>query len=160
MIITVSRMYGSGGRDLAAGVARQLGWSLHDSAMIDEVAARLGVSVSEISAREERVPSLAERISGAMTLSAPESALPVADASMVELPEERLVAVTQSVIEEAVKQGNAVFVGRGARFLLGERRDALHVFCYAPMAALVEYAVKHRGVNPATAEHDAVMLSD
>jgi len=154
MIITVSRLFGCGGRDVAANVARQLGWSLLDSAMVDEVAARLGVSVSEISSREERVPSLAERISGAMRLSAPESALPTADASMTDLPEERLVAVTQSVIEEAVQQGNAVFVGRGARFLLGERTDALHVFCYAAFPSLVGYAVKHRGINPATAEHE------
>ena len=154
MIITVSRMYGCGGRDVAANVARQLGWSLLDSAMVDEVAARLGVSVSEISSREERVPSLAERISGAMTLSAPESVLPVMDISMVELPEDRLVAVQREVIEEAVSQGNAVLVGRGARFLLGERSDALHVFCYAAFPSLIEFAVKHRGVNPAAADHE------
>src|SRR6185503_2020388 len=98
-------MYGCGGRDVAANVARQLGWSLLDSAMVDEVAARLGVSLSEVSSREEKVPSLVERISGALTLSAPESALPVADISMVELPEERLVAVQRSVIEESISQG-------------------------------------------------------
>jgi cytidylate kinase len=147
-------MFGSGGRDVASNVARQLGWTLRDSAMADEVAARLGVSVSEISSREEKVPSLAERISGAMRLSSPESALPMADNSLVELPEERLVSVTQSVIEEAAQQGNVVFVGRGARFLLRDRDDALHIFCYAPMASLIEYAVKHRGVNPAGAEQE------
>lgn len=154
MIITVSRMFGSGGRDVAANVARQLGWSLLDNAVVDEVAARLGVSVSEITSRDERVPSLAERIAASMTLSAPESALPVADVSLLELPEERLVAVTQRVIEEAVLEGNAVLVGRGAQCMLAERADALHVFCYAPTAALVEYAIKHRGANPATAEHE------
>ena len=154
MIITVSRMYGSGGSDVAARVARQLGWSLLDNAVVDEVAERLGVSVSEISSREERVPSLAERIASSMTMSAPELALPVIDASIVELPEERIVAVTQLVMEEAVHQGNAVIVGRGAHCLLADRSHALHVFCYAPMASLVEYAIAHRGVNPATAEHD------
>ena len=154
MIITVSRMFGSGGRDVAANVARQLAWSLFDNAMLDEVAARLGVSVSEVSSREERVPSLVERIASSMTLSAPESALPFADSSILELPEERLVAVTQRVIEEAVQQGNAVLVGRGAQCMLAERSDALHVFCYAPLASLVEYAVKHRGLSPETAEHE------
>ena len=128
--------------------------------MVDEVAARLGVSVSEVSQREEKVPSLAERISGALTLSAPESALPVDDISMVEMPEERLVAVQRSVIEEAVDQGkNAVLVGRGARFILGERADALHVFCYAAHATLVEFAIKHRGVNPASAEKEVAKVN-
>ena len=147
-------MFGSGGRDVAAGVARQLGWSLLDNAVVDEVAARLGVSVSEISSREEKVPSLAERISGAMTLSAPESSLPVSDVSLVELPEERLVAATQRVIEEAVAKDNAVLVGRGAECMLAGRTDALHVFCYAPLASLVEYAIRNRGISPATAEHE------
>lgn len=154
MIITVSRMFGSGGSDVAARVARQLGWSLLDNAVVDEVAERLGVSVSEISSREERVPSLAERIASSMTMAAPELALPVSDASLVELPEERIVAVTKHVIEEAVQQGNVVVVGRGAQWVLAERADALHVFCYAPLPALVQYAIAHRGVNPAGAEQE------
>lgn len=154
MIITISRMFGSGGSDVAARVARSLGWSLLDNAVVDEVAERLGVSVSEISAREERVPSLAERIALSMTMSAPELAVPVSDASLVELPEERIVAVTQRVIEEAVQQGNVVLVGRGAQCMLAERADALHVFCHAPLPALIEYAIAHRGVNPASAEEE------
>lgn len=154
MIITVSRMFGSGGSDVAARVARTLGWSLLDNAVVDEVAERLGVSVSEISAREERVPSLAERIASSMTMSAPELALPVSDASLVDLPEERIVAVTQRVIEEAVQHGSVVLVGRGAQCVLAERGDALHVFCHAPLPALIEYAIAHRGVNPAHAEEE------
>ncbi|HEX7938732.1 MAG TPA: cytidylate kinase-like family protein, partial [Gemmatimonadaceae bacterium] len=87
---------------------------------------------------------------------APESALPMEDPSIVELPEERLVAVTQQVIEDAVQKGNTVLVGRGAQCMLADRTDALHVFCFAPLASLVEYAIKHRGLNPATAEHEIV----
>jgi len=154
VIITVSRLFGSGGSDVAAIVARKLGWSLLDNAVVDEVAERLGVSVTEVSRREERVPSLAERIASSMTLSAPELALPVIDVSMLELPEERIVAVTKLVIEEAVQHGNVVLVGRGAQCVLADRADALHVFCHAPFAALVEYAIAHRGVNAASAEHE------
>jgi cytidylate kinase len=156
VIITVSRLFGSGGSDVAAIVARQLGWSLLDNAVVDEVAERLGVSVTEISRREERVPSLAERIASSMTLSAPELALPMSDASLADLPEERIVAVTKSVIEEAVQHGNVVLVGRGAQCMLADRDDALHVFCHAPLPALVEYAIAHRGVNPATAEQEVI----
>ena len=54
----------------------------------------------------------------------------------METTEERIVAVTRRVIEEAVQTGPAVFVGRGAQCLLAERSDALHVFCYAPRSAL------------------------
>jgi cytidylate kinase len=56
------------------------------------------------------------------------------------------------VIEEAVQQGPAVFVGRGAQCLLANRRDAMHVFCYAQRARLVEGAIERLGVAPKDAE--------
>ena len=154
MIITISRMFGSGGSDVAARVARRLGWSLLDNAVVDEVAERLGVSRSEVESLEERVPSLAERIASSLALSAPELAVPVDDAPMMQTAETRIVGVTQRVMQEAVQGGNAVLVGRGAQALLAERQDALHVFCYAPKRFLVDYAIAHRGVNPANAEHE------
>jgi cytidylate kinase len=154
MIITVSRMFGSGGSDVAARVARRLGWSLLDNVIVDEVAQRLGLSRAEVSKTEERVPSLSERIAATMRMSTPEFVLPVADVSMTETAESRIVDVTQRVIEEAVQQGNAVLVGRGAQCVLADRPDALHVFCYAPKRFLMQYAIAHRGVNPGNAEHE------
>ena len=154
MIITISRMFGSGGSDVAARVARALGWTLLDNAVVDEVAERLGVSRAEVSSIEERPPSLSERIATAMAMSAPELAVPIDDATMMVTAETRIVDVTKRVMQEAVQQGNAVLVGRGAQALLADRPDALHVFCFAPKRFLIEYAIAHRGVNPATAEHD------
>ena len=151
MIITISRMFGCGGSDVAAIVARELGWSLLDNAVVDEVADRLGVSRSEVQSLEERVPSLAERIAASLALSAPELAVPVDDAPMMETAETRIVGVTKRVMEEAVQGGNAVLVGRGAQALLADRPDALHVFCYAPREFLIERAITHRGVDRAHA---------
>jgi CMP/dCMP kinase len=156
MIITISRMYGSGGSDVAARVAKSLGWALLDNAVIDAVAERLGVSREEVSEHEERVPSLVERLASTLMMSAPELSIPVdegAGALMV-TAETRIVDVTKRVMEEAVQQGNAVLVGRGAQAMLGDRPDALHVFCYAPKEFLVQYAIAHRGVAPANAEHE------
>jgi hypothetical protein len=45
-----------------------------------------------------------------------------------------------------------VLVGRGAQCLLAERSDGLHVFCQAPTAALVQYAITKLGIPPAEAE--------
>lgn len=154
MIITISRMFGSGGSDVAARVARELGWSLLDNAVVDEVAERLGVSRAEVSSLEERVPSLAERIATTLAMSTPEFVVPVSDAPMTETAELRIVDATKRVMHEAIQQGNAVLVGRGAQAMLADRPDALHVFCYAPKKFLVEYAIAHRGVNPANAEHE------
>lgn len=144
-VITISRMYGSGGSLVAQRVAGALGWDLLDDRVVDAVAERLGIARAEVSAREERVPSLVERLAAALTLSVPEM-LPVADTALP-LAEERIVAMTRAVIEEAVQIGDAVLVGRGAQCLLANRPDALHVFCYAPRAALVAFAMSDRGVG-------------
>ena len=154
MIITISRMFGSGGSDVAARVAQQLGWTLLDNAVVDSVAERLGMSPAEVSNLEERVPSLGERIAASMRLSTPEYVVPVADASLTDTAEMRVVDTTKHVMEDAVQRGNVVVVGRGAQVLLADRGDALHVFCYASPDALVAYAIAHRGLDPAGAAQE------
>ena len=144
-IVTISRMFGSGGSQVAQRVADALQWDLLDNRVVDAVAERLGVPRAEVSEHEERVPSLVERLAAALTLSVPEM-LPVAEATLP-LTEERIVAMTKVVIEEAVQAGDAVLVGRGAQCLLANRPDALHVFCYAPISALAAYVMSDRGVS-------------
>lgn len=154
-IVTISRMYGSGGSEIAEHVARTLGWDLLDNELVDAVAVRLGVTAAEVSAREERVPSLVERFADALALSVPE-AMPAASA--VPPPtDERLLDVTRRVVEEAASRGPVVLVGRGAQCMLATRRDALHVFCYAPREALVARATVRLGGD---ARRAAQMVDD
>ena len=150
-IITVSRMYGSGGSEVAERISRALGWSLLDNAFVQAVAERLGVPPDEVSAREERVPSLAERLADAMALGAPEM-MPAAAEVTLPPTEEQMIDVTRRVIDEAAARGPAVLVGRGAQSVLAEREDAIHVFCYAPREALVARAMKRLHVERKDAE--------
>ena len=68
-IITISRQYGSGGSEVAERTAKMLGWELLDNEVVDAVAARLGLSIEEVKAREERAPSLVERLSSALAMN-------------------------------------------------------------------------------------------
>jgi cytidylate kinase len=140
-IVTISRQYGSGGSEVAERVARSLGWKLYDNAVVDEVASRLHMTPAEVAAREERVPSLVERMASAMALGVPE-VMPVVGDFAAQPSEERMVMMTRRVIEDAVQAGPAVLVGRGAQCMLAARGDALHVFCYAPFEELVRYAIE------------------
>ena len=149
-IITFSRMYGSGGSEVAERVAQILGWSLLDNTFVDAVAERLGVPASEVQAREERSPSLVERLASALAVASPEILPPPTE--KVPPSEERLADVTRRIIEEAVARGNAVLVGRGAQSVLARRAGVLHVFCYAPRDALVRRVAERRGVSVAAAE--------
>lgn len=145
-VITISRMYGSGGSEVAALVARELGWTLLDNALVDAVAKRLGVTTAEVEAVEEKVPTLVQRLADAMAFASPELAPAAAEAPMPP-SEERVVEVTKRIIEEAVQQGDVVLVGRGAQSMLAAREDALHAFCYAPMDALVARVARRRGIS-------------
>jgi cytidylate kinase len=144
-LITISRQFGSGGSEIAERVARALDWHLYDNAVVNEVAKRLGMQPAEVSAREERVPSLPERIASAMALGMPEVMPTVADLPL-RPNEDRISEMTKRVMEEAVLAGPAVLVGRGAQSMLASRADALHVFCYAPPEALASYAGSNLGV--------------
>lgn len=145
MILTVSRLYGSGGSEVAALTARLLGWSLLDNTVVDAVAARMGLSVAEVRDREERVPSLVERLTSAMAMGSQEWAGPIAAAKRP--TDEQLIEVTRHIIEEAIASGPVVVVGRGAQAMLAERQDALHVFCYAPRKALIARTMQREGVG-------------
>ena len=145
-IITVSRLYGSGGSEVAAVTAKLLDWSLLDNAVVDAVAARMGLSVAEVRDREERVPSLVERLTSAMAMGSQEWVSPMAAAAK-RPTDEQLIEVTRHIIEEAIAAGPVVVVGRGAQEMQAEREDSLHVFCYAPRKALISRTMQREGVG-------------
>jgi CMP/dCMP kinase len=144
-VLTVSRLYGSGGSEVAAIVAKELGWSLLDNAVVDAVATRMGLTVAEVRDREERVPSLVERLTSAMAMGSQEWMSPIAEAKRP--TDEQLIEVTRRIIEEAISRGPLVVVGRGTQEMLAEREDTLHVFCYAPRKALIARTVKRESVS-------------
>src|SRR6476469_1312638 len=140
-VITISRLYGSGGSEVAQRVAESLGWELLDNAIIDAVAARLDMTAEEVEAREERVPSLVERLASAMTLGSPEMLI-TGEHPLGGPSEEQIVATTAQ---------NVVLVGRGAQSQLAEREDTFHVFCYAPRPALIARAAIRLDLSEAEA---------
>src|SRR5438128_10908368 len=61
--ITISREYGSGGGEIAARLARKLGWQLIDHAVIEQAARELNVYETEVEKYdEEYVESAFSRI--------------------------------------------------------------------------------------------------
>jgi len=135
-VITISRMFGSGGSEIAGLVAGRLGWTLLDNAFVERVAARLHATPAVVEAIEEQAPSLAERIADALAYGAQEM-LSVPVRSPMPPSEARVLEVTRQVIDEAVARGPVVLVGRGAQMRLASREDALHVLCTASLDALV-----------------------
>ena len=149
--ITVTRLFGSGGSEVARRVAEALGWRLFDGAFVDSIARSLRATPAEVQAIDERAPSLAERLADALALGGGEV---VSAALSTPMPptEQRIAEVTREVIERAVARGPAVIVGRGAQAYLAAHTDVLHVHCYAPHEALVERTMKREGLSEEEAD--------
>ncbi len=74
--ITISREYGSGGGEIAARLARQLGWQLIDHAVIEQTARELEVYETEVEKHDEEYvestrSSILDRILEQLAPSAP-----------------------------------------------------------------------------------------
>ncbi len=151
-VITISRMFGSGGGQVARRVAEILGWTLLDNGFVERIAARLHRTPADVEAIDEKGPTLAERLAEALAYGAQEL-LTTPMHTLLPPEEERLLEVTRQVIDEAVARGPVVLVGRGAQVRFESRADALNVLCIAPNTALVDRVAAREGVARAEATH-------
>jgi cytidylate kinase len=150
--VTITRQYGAGGSLVASTVAESLGWTLIDNEFVEQVAARAGLPVEAVAEREERAPSLMERLVRALAGASPETFVP--SPGPREPDEEVLVRQAERVIAEAAQHGRVVLVGRGAQAFLSAKREreALHVYLVAPREARIRAVVGRLGVAEPEAE--------
>jgi cytidylate kinase len=147
--ITISRQYGSGGGEVAARLARRLGWQLIDHAIVAQVARRMGITEEEAHARDERVVGVLTRILSTMGSAAPEAS--VAPPLPAVADEEAYYEALRHIVESAADTGRAVIVGRGAQAFLRGRRDVLHVRVVAPLEQRITYVARREGLDDADA---------
>jgi cytidylate kinase len=134
-VITIGRMYGAGGETVGHLVAGRLGAELVDSKIFVEVARRLELPPDEVERLEEVPGSFLNRVIQALGSASIEFAAPPEAAAWAPPyndptldTRKAVLQITQELIREAARTGNAVIVGRGAAYLLGDHPGALHVF--------------------------------
>ena len=147
--ITVSREYGSGGGEIAARLAKRLGWQLIDHEVLVRVAQQLGVSEKEAETYDERPEGLVSRILNSLQVIQPTApvTLPVQLTTDLRTYHE----ARRKVIEGACATGHVVIVGRGAQVLLARRRDVLHARVVAPLGPRIAYVMQREGLDQAAA---------
>jgi cytidylate kinase len=150
MHITISRQYAAGSSEVARRVADQLGWTVLDDELIDQVAERSGLSREEVEELEERIPTFIERVAQTNALAFPD--LMIGPAELVADSEQaKLARVTRSVIEELGNRSRLVLVGRAAAAVLGRRSDAIHVKLVASREWRIARAVERLDLPEAKA---------
>ena len=136
--VTISREYGSGGGEIAARLARRLGWQLIDHQIVAQAASELGVHETVVQAHDEHVGGVISRIFQWPYPTSPEDA-------------QAYYGMLRRVVLEAANTGHVVIVGRGGQALLADRRDVLHVRVVAPLEQRVAYVVLREGLDPGAA---------
>lgn len=152
MVITISREYGAGGSEVARRVAARLGgWAVVDNDLVEEIAARAGLTQAEVVEREERVPSFVERLARTLAASGPQFAVPPGGTVEDVEEEAKLVRITEGVVADLARQGRVVLVGRAAPVVLGQWSDTLHVKLVAPRLDRIRAAAERLGIDAAQA---------
>ncbi len=135
-VVTVSRQAGSGGKLIAASVARELDLPYVDRELIQRIAESAGAEPSAVQSRDEKGHSFMESVFDSLVHQ--RQLLPGRYLKHLNLaPEEYLQHLTKVVLEIGEETGG-VIVGRGANFIF-PRASALKVRIVAPLEMRMDY---------------------
>lgn len=110
-ILTVSREHGSNGKYIGKLVAKALNIAYYDKEILAETAARTGLAKEYIA-----------DVSGSPDFKA---------AYLSTEPAREAIAKQAEAVRYIAEQGDCVIIGRGADYILGDYKNAVHVFIYA-----------------------------
>ena len=149
--ITIARLYGSGGGEVARRIAGRLGWRLVDHEVIVELAHQLRITEEEAEDLDEHTEGFILRALNSMSLMYPSVVENIAPSPSPATRERTYQTALRRIIELAVEEGNAVIVGRGAGSLLMNRRDVLRAYIVAPLEQRVAYVARREGLDEQSA---------
>ncbi len=122
-IITVSREFGSGGREIAKLVADALGYAYYDREIITAIAKEANLNENYVEQTLDTAISRSYPITFSHTFSV---------ASVVNTSVPQLLAMQHGIIKKLAEKGSCVIVGRGADAILRDEKP-FSVFVYSDM---------------------------
>lgn len=132
-IITISREFGSGGRELAKKLAEHLGYDYYDREILSEIAKRHNVDENYVEY------ALNNHAWQTYTLSFHQSFI---TPMVIDSPNAKLLQEQRKIIEEIAEAGkNCVIVGRNADVLL-RKENPMDIFVCADINAKIERCKK------------------
>ncbi len=112
-VITITREYGAGGGEVGRRLAELLGWQLLDRELLHRAAEVQHVPDAELERLDEKAVELADRFRR-------------------HPPHQQYLHGLTEAVRQAAARGNVILVGRGARHLLGDTPESLHLRLVAP----------------------------
>ena len=144
-IITISRVFGSGGRTVGRMVAEKLGIPFYDKELVEHVALESGFAPKFVEEHGEHAPgkSLFSYAFAPQGIPGVMNGLSTADF---------LWNIQCSVILQLAEKGPCVIVGRNADYILKDRDDCLHAYIHADMPFRADRIVRLYGESEKSPE--------
>ncbi|MCH5272874.1 MAG: cytidylate kinase-like family protein [Lachnospiraceae bacterium] len=147
-VITISRQYGSGGREIGAKLAEKLNIPYYDNELITRAARESGFAESVFENAEKKATnSLLYSIAMGMS-SYGSQELGFSNLSL----DDRIYIAQSNVIRKVAEEGPCVIIGRCADYVLKDMKNVVHFFIHASLPFRIERAVSIDGVEPSRAE--------
>ena len=139
MIISIGRQHGSGGREIARLLARELGIKCYDKEIVDEAAKHSDFSRDLINAYDEKRMSAFMLHAGGYGLN---------ENFRLNM---QVVSAQFDAIRKIASKGDCIFVGRCADYILRDRRDLVSVFILGDMDERLKCLERRQGLDEAAA---------
>lgn len=120
-IVTISRSFSSGGREVGKRLAQELGYAYYDKQLLKKISQETGFSSEYIEKYGESSASyLSYPITIAQTLI-----------STYQMPNESIQIAQTNIVREIGQKGNCVIIGRRGDRILKDEKSILKVFIYS-----------------------------
>lgn len=147
-IITISRQYGSGGREIGAKLAEKLGIPFFDNELITRAAKESGFAEAAFENAEKKATnSLLYSIAMGMN-SYGNQELGFSGLSL----DDRIYLAQSDVIRKVAAEGPCIIVGRCADYILRDMKNVVNIFIMADMEFRKERAIRIDGLAENKAE--------
>lgn len=154
-IITISRQYGSGGREIGKRLADFYNIPFYDNEIITRAAKESGFAEAAFANAESKASnSLLYSIAMGMN-SYGNQELGFSHLSL----DDRIFLAQSDVIRNVAKEGPCVIIGRCADYVLRDMKNVVHIYIWADMEFRKQRAIDIDGVDPAKAE-DVILKKD
>ena len=128
-IITISREFGSGGRELGRCLAEALGFAYYDQEIITGIAEKSGLAEEYVNSIVEKRPFTYYPITNAQTLTA--AYTPQFDFNV------KVYTEQINIIEDLASKSDCVIIGRAADYILREYKP-VNMFIHADMESRLQ----------------------
>lgn len=153
-VITISRQFGTGGREIGKALGTALGVPVYDRELLEEAARTYNIPVSVMERTDETVPS---RFLEALSRNTPNfcQLSSAADYSSIVISDTTF-AWQSATIRRLASEGPCIIVGRCADYVLRKEPNVVSLFLYADYEDRIEHIKNKYNLSRA----DAISLID